>query len=42
MSGFERQPLLRGVEPFFDATIRRRVKQGKFSAPVKLSERVTA
>lgn len=39
---FARQPKVLEVVPFSSATLWRKVKDGSFPAPVKLSERVTA
>jgi predicted DNA-binding transcriptional regulator AlpA len=41
-TGFVRLSDLRPIIPFSDSTLWRRVRQGTFPAPVKLSERVTA
>lgn len=41
-TGFVRLSDLRTIIPLSDSTIWRRVRQGTFPAPVKLSERVTA
>lgn len=42
-SGFVRQAqLIPAIIPFSSATLWRKVKDGSFPAPVKLSERVTA
>lgn len=41
-TGFVRLADLRQIIPFSDSTVWRRVRQGTFPAPVKLSERVTA
>jgi predicted DNA-binding transcriptional regulator AlpA len=41
-TGFVRLSDLRPIVPFSDSTIWRRIRQGTFPAPVKLSERVTA
>ena len=41
-SGFARQAQLLEVLPFSSATLWRLVKAGKFPAPVKLGERITA
>jgi predicted DNA-binding transcriptional regulator AlpA len=41
-SGFVRESQLSKFVPFSSSTLWRRVKEGKFPAPVKLSERVTA
>lgn len=41
-TGFVRLADLRQIIPLSDSTIWRRVRQGTFPAPVKLSERVTA
>lgn len=42
VTGFVRLADLRQIIPLSDSTIWRRVRQGTFPAPVKLSERVTA
>lgn len=42
MTGFIRQSKLVELVQFSPSTLWRRVKDGKFPAPVKLSERVTA
>lgn len=41
-TGYVRLSDLRTIIPLSDSTIWRRVRQGTFPAPVKLSERVTA
>lgn len=40
-TGFVRLSALRPIIPFSDSTLWRRVREGTFPAPVKLSERVT-
>ena len=42
LTGFVRQRFLLTILPFSPATFWRRVADGSFPAPVKLSERVTA
>lgn len=42
VTGYVRLSDLRTIIPLSDSTIWRRVRQGTFPAPVKLSERVTA
>ena len=41
-TGFSRQPEVLKIIPLSPATLWRKVKDGSFPAPVKLSERVTA
>jgi predicted DNA-binding transcriptional regulator AlpA len=41
-TGYVRLPLLLQLIPFSRATVWRKVKEGKFPRPVKLSEHVTA
>lgn len=41
-TGFVRLSDLRPIIPFSDSTLWRRIRQGTFPSPIKLSERVTA